>query len=231
MGDNPWPHNPDGYCWTCEYKVSKKHNSGTFFKGKDCPNHKEEATRKNTMGSSTENAGYRNSPNGKWQGEPAGEEEHNLVNNIKTSHEKNSPGCNNPQNVENETAFLDTAAYKTLLSRKAKCKRPLIQKPNMSLGTRSKKTIMMTETLELLLSNLPEEAREAFIVPVIPHKLIAACELVDAGCSIHFYKHGCKIEFEGETLNRGWQDKATRLWRIALTSEGGGRLTPYTTPK
>ena len=24
-----WPHNPDGYCWTCVYKVSKKHNSGT----------------------------------------------------------------------------------------------------------------------------------------------------------------------------------------------------------
>ena len=60
-----WPHNPDGYCWTCGYKVSKKHNSGTCFKGKDCPNHKKEATRNNTMGGSTEGAGYGNAPNGK----------------------------------------------------------------------------------------------------------------------------------------------------------------------
>ena len=65
VGDNPWPHNPDGYCWTCGYKVSKKHNIGTCFKGKDCPNHKKETTRKNAMGGSTENAGYGNAPNGK----------------------------------------------------------------------------------------------------------------------------------------------------------------------
>ena len=117
------------------------------------------------------------------------------------------------------------------MGRNAECKRATIQKPNITLGTPSNGTIMTTETLELLLSKLPEEAREAFRAPDIPHNLIAACELVDAGCSIHFYKHGCEIEFEGETLYRGWRDTATRLWRIALTSEGGERLTPYTAPE
>ena len=107
----------------------------------------------------------------------------------------------------------------------------MIQKQNVSLGTPSNKTIMTTETLELLLSKLPEEAREAFRVPDIPHNLISACELVNTGYSIHFNKHGCEIEFEGKTLYRGWRDKASRLWRIALTSDGGDRITPYTAPE
>jgi hypothetical protein len=44
---------PNGYCWTHGYRVTKKHNS------KDCMakhgGHKDEATRSNTMGGSTKN--------------------------------------------------------------------------------------------------------------------------------------------------------------------------------
>ena len=61
---------------------------------------------------------------------------------------------------------------------------------------------MTTETLELLLSKLPEAARKAFRVPDIPDNLIAGSKLVDAGFSIKFYKHGVEIEYEGETLYR-----------------------------
>ena len=38
----------------------------------------------------------------------------------------------------------------------------------------------------------------------------------------------CEVEFEGEKLYRGWRDKASRLWRMALTSKGGNRITPDT---
>ena len=57
---------------------------------------------------------------------------------------------------------------------------------------------MTTETLELLLSKLPESARKYFMVPNIPHNLISEGKLVDAGCSIYFYKHGAEIEYKGE---------------------------------
>ena len=54
---------PKGYCWTCGYKVDYKHNGKTC---KTCaPGHKAEATRQNTMGGSTRNAGFGEAPNGK----------------------------------------------------------------------------------------------------------------------------------------------------------------------
>ena len=61
--------------------------------------------------------------------------------------------------------------------------------------------------------------------------MIAGGELVDAGCSIHFYKHGTEIEYEGEKLYQVWRDKPTRLWRFDITSKGGNRVTPDNTPE
>ena len=54
---------------------------------------------------------------------------------------------------------------------------------------------MTTETLELLLSKLPEASRKAFRVPDIPHNLIAGGELVDTGFRIHFYNNEAEIEY------------------------------------
>ena len=64
-GENKCPHNPDGYCSTCGYKVMRRHDRKTCRKGARNPDHKKEATRKNTMGGSTENSGYGKNPNGK----------------------------------------------------------------------------------------------------------------------------------------------------------------------
>ena len=125
--------------------------------------------------------------------------------------------------------FLDTAASLTLLGRDAICKRAAVQEPNVPLGTPSKDNIVTTKTLELLLAKLPIAARRAFRVPDIPHNLMAGAELVDAGCGLHLYKTYAEIDYEGETLYRGWRDKPTRLWRFDLTSKGG-RITPTTDP-
>ena len=100
------------------------------------------------------------------------------------------------------------------------------QSANITLGTPSGIPISTTETLELLLDKLPPKARKAFRVPSIPHNLIAAAKLCDAGCGVHLYEHFYEVEFEGKTLYRGWRDKASRLWRMALTSKGGNRITP-----
>ena len=100
------------------------------------------------------------------------------------------------------------------------------QDTNKILGTSNKAAIVTKETLELLLKKLPKGARETFRVPDTPHNLIAACEPVDAGYGVHLYKHSAEIEFEGETLYRGWRDKPSRLWRVSLTSKGEKRSTP-----
>ena len=65
VGESKWPHNMDRYCFTCGYKLTKRHDRNTCRKGADNPDHKKEATRQNTMGGSTENAGYGNKPNRK----------------------------------------------------------------------------------------------------------------------------------------------------------------------
>ena len=68
-------------------------------------------------------------------------------------------------------------------------------------------------------------------MPDIPHNLISGGGLVDAGCSIKFYKYGAEIEYEVETLDRGWRDKPTRLWTFDITSKCGNRVTLDTAPE
>ena len=85
-----------------------------------------------------------------------------------------------------------------------------------------------SQTVELLLPKFPTTARRAYRVPGLTNNLVAVSELCDADCTVFFTKHGVEIEYEGEIIGRGWRDKKTRLWRVPLTSEGGGRITPPT---
>ena len=42
---------------------------------------------------------------------------------------------------------------------------------------------------------------------------MAAAKLCGAGCGMHSYEHDAVIEYEGETLYRGWRDKKpSRCW-------------------
>ena len=117
------------------------------------------------------------------------------------------------------------------MGRDAHVKKSETQETNKTLGIPNKAAIVTTETLELLLNKLPEAARKEFRVPDTPHNLIAACEIVDARCGFHIYKHSAEILFEVETLYWGWRDKPSRLWRFSLTSKGEKRSTPPTDPE
>ena len=114
------------------------------------------------------------------------------------------PGCINPPNLNKTTALLDCAASVSCLGKEAEAALAKIQEQNFALGTPSKgNKIMTTQTLTLLLNKLPISARRVFRVPDIPHNLIAAAELIDAGCEIYLHRHGFGIEYEGETLYKG----------------------------
>ena len=65
-------------------------------------------------------------------------------------------------------------------------------------------------------------------MPNITNNLVSVAELCNAGCKVFFHEHGVNIEYEGEIIGRGWRDRQSKLWRISLTSEGGGRVTPTT---
>ena len=87
-----------------------------------------------------------------------------------------------------------------------------------------------TETIELLLEQWPTQMRRGFRVPNIVHNLVSVAEICDAGGGVYFSQHGVEIEFEGETIGRGWRDPTNRLWRIPITSEGAKRNVPSTDP-
>ena len=141
------------------------------------------------------------------------------------------PGCTNPPNPEEDTAYLDSAASITILGKKAKCNTAAVQEPNIELGTPSHVPIRTTKTLELLLRKLPKKARRAFLVEDIPHNLVAVAELVDAGCSVHMYSWGFEIDLEGETIYRGWREgPSSRLFRMKLTDDGCGTIQPAADP-
>ena len=83
-----------------------------------------------------------------------------------------------------------------------------------------------TKTLELLLSKLPKAAREAHRAPGIINNLLSVSVLCDAGCEVWFHNKTYEIDFNGETIIRGWRDLHSNLWRISLQDIGGSTSIP-----
>ena len=104
------------------------------------------------------------------------------------------------------------------------------QEPNISLGTPSHVPIHTTKTLELRLRKLPEKARKAFRVADVPHNLVAVATLVDAGCSVHIYDWGFDVEYNGETIYKGWREGKSNLFKMTLEDDGTERVIPETHP-
>ena len=144
----------------------------------------------------------------------------NNVNSINNGNEinhniipKDNPGCTNPPNYKNTTAFIDSAASLTLLQQQAVYKLALVQERNKTLGTPNGSAMQTSKTIELLLPKLLPPARKGYTVPGITNNLVSVAELCDAWCTVFFHKHGVDIGFKGETIGRGWRDRPSRLWR------------------
>eukprot|EP00804_Cyclotella_cryptica_P013677 CCRYP_016128-RA/>CCRYP_016128-RA protein AED:0.64 eAED:0.45 QI:0/0/0/0.5/1/1/2/0/272 len=96
--------------------------------------------------------------------------------------------------------------------------------------TQPNSTLLTTETLLLFLNKLPANAQIAHRSPGISNNLLAASELVDAGCELFLHCTGCEVTYNGEIILRRWRDPTTRLWRISLIPDGGNTIfPPYTT--
>ena len=95
-----------------------------------------------------------------------------------------------------------------------------VQKMNLALNTPSHIPIYTSETLQLRLKRLPEKAREAFRVAEVPHNLVAVATLVDADCSVHMYYWGFEVDYNGETIYKGWREPNSKLFKMSLTDDG-----------
>ena len=135
-------------------------------------------------------------------------------------------GCAPPPNKRQRTSFLDTAASVTCIMEGAPSKDAKIQRKNKLLDTPSNIPIRTTRTRELLMNKLPPPAKVAFTVPGIPHNILSGPELVDAGCALYLDKYMAEIDYEGETIYRGWRDKPSRLWKFDIDPNDGKSILP-----
>ena len=100
------------------------------------------------------------------------------------------------------------------------------QQKSKTLNTPSSVPIKTTRTRELLMNKLPEAAKVAFTVPGIPNNILAGAELVDAGCTLYLDKYMAEIDYEGETIYRGWRDRPSRLWKFDIDPNDGKSILP-----
>ena len=132
-------------------------------------------------------------------------------------HSVPTPGWDNPDDI-NTTAIVDTGANISLLNTNTPVKRLLQQTPPKSIIRTKGPMLTAMENLVLLLNKLPTNVQLAYRTPGIKNNLIAASELVDAGCELFFHQHGCEAMLNGEIILRGWRDPITKLWHISLLS-------------
>jgi hypothetical protein len=117
----------------------------------------------------------------------------------------------------NDTAILDSGCTSNFLSATAPCSNkqeahvPLIV--NMPNGT----TIQSSHICDLLLADLPPQARKAHILPGLVHNsLISVGQLCDNGCSVTFTQEQVTVPKNGKCVMYGSRDPRSRLWRVDL---------------
>jgi hypothetical protein len=78
-------------------------------------------------------------------------------------------------------------------------------------------TIQSSHTCNLLLADLPPQARKAHILPGLVHKsLISVGQLCDNGCSVTFTQEQVTVSKNGTCVMYGSRYPRSRLWRVDL---------------
>jgi hypothetical protein len=76
-------------------------------------------------------------------------------------------------------------------------------------------TIQSSHTCNLLLTDLPHQARQAHILPGLVHNsLISVGQLCDNECSVTFTHNQMTVSINGKEVMYGSRDPKSRLWRV-----------------
>ena len=76
-----------------------------------------------------------------------------------------------------------------------------------------------TETVELKIGNLPENAKIGHRLPGIVKNLVAAPISCDAGCEVKFKETDVTVTKNKKVLFVGWRDPKNNLWRVPLVQK------------
>ena len=60
------------------------------------------------------------------------------------------------------------------------------------------------------------------------HNLVAVATLVDAGYSVHMYYWGFEVDYNGETIHKGWREPNSKLFKMSLVDDGTEHVVPET---
>jgi hypothetical protein len=194
-------HN-DSYCWSHGYQVAKSHTSATCNMKKS--GHRDASNKSNTMDGV------------QWGKECGGAAK---VIDDKLDHLTLSLDCT-PSFTEvttNDTAILDSGCTSNFLSAAAPCsdkqEAHVLLNVNMSNGTR----IQSSRKCNLLLTDLPPQARQAHILPGLVHNsLISVGQLCDNRCSVTFTQEHVTVSKNEKCVMYGSRDPKSRLWRVDL---------------
>ncbi len=73
-------------------------------------------------------------------------------------------------------------------------------------------------TVNLLLWNLPQDARLGYRLPGLINNLLSIAALIDAGCKVFFNHTRRKVTFDGAVILQGWRDPKNRLWQVKIVN-------------
>ena len=78
-------------------------------------------------------------------------------------------------------------------------------------------TLKSAHTATLDVPWLPEETRQAHIVPGLSQTLLISIKkLCDAGCIVTYNEKECKVEYKGKIVLSGIREPCTGLWILPL---------------
>jgi hypothetical protein len=112
---------------------------------------------------------------------------------------------------------MDSGCTSNFLSAAAPCSDKQAAHVPLNVNMPNSTTIQSSHTCNLLLTDLPSQARQAHILPGLVHNsLISVGQLCDNDCSVTFTQDQVTVSKKRKNLMYGSRDPKSRLWRVNL---------------
>jgi hypothetical protein len=116
-----------------------------------------------------------------------------------------------------DTSVLDSGCTSNFLSAAVPCSDKQGAHVPLNMNMPNGTTIQSSHTCNLLLRNLPHQARQAHILPGLVHNsLISVGQLCDNECRVTFTHDQVTVSINGKVVMYGCRDPKSRLWRVNL---------------
>jgi hypothetical protein len=116
-----------------------------------------------------------------------------------------------------DTAILDSGCTINFLSAAAPCSDKQAAHVPLNVNMPNGTKIQSSHTCSLLLTDLPPQARQAYILPGLVHNsLILVVQLCDNRCSVTFTQDQVTVSKNEKCVMYRSRDPKSRLWRVDL---------------